>query len=881
MCHHAAGVSLFALAFSLGAVSDVRLGAPFLVRDISTAPPALTGPAPTSLTVSGNAVYFTAFDPANGNELWRSDGTSAGTQIVRDVLPGTYSSSPGWLTDVDGSLFFVPGVVGNELWKSDGAAEGTVRVKNFPSTDVLSSFVNAGGSLFFALRDYDTSLSELWKSDGTEGGTVRVASLPKGSFAGSLFWAAPRIFFSTSAGDLWSSDGTEAGTIQLRANFSLGVGIENFVAFQNAIYLRGGSAEGFGLWRSDGTVAGTVLVKSFNASASLTGLVSFNGRLYFTADSSGGTGLWKSDGTPSGTVFVNTSSVAEDGTSLVVDGNLFYISSSGEVTIWKSDGTVSGTAMVTTVPGYAGFRVGTAGGLFFFVSGNGQLWRSDGTAAGTIPLHAVAPGDGVSYPPLASLGNSLLFAGVDSASGYGLWKSDGTPAGTVLVRDNQKPASSSPADLVPFADSLYFTATDSANVRGIWKTDGSSGSTVFIKGFPIPVGYTAANFGPIFLTPVNETLFFWNLSAVPGEGGLWKSDGTSQGTVLLRSLGAFAVVMTKVGGTLFLLASDGADGIEIWKSDGTPTGTVMVKDSDPGKGSPFSFFYPKMSASSGGKYFVMGADFGVGRELLVSDGTQAGTHLVKDISPGAGDSFPEDLTDVNGTLFFFADDGLGGHGLELWKSDGTASGTVLVKDINPGAGDSVGFPSQTMMAVGNLAYFDAYDGIHGSELWRSDGTDVGTFLLKDIASGPDDAFAFPLGSLGGILFFSADDGLHGRQLWRTDGTPAGTFLLKAIEPGVDMIDAGGFLVFSASDGVHGQEVWVSDGTPTGTVRLADVSPGASSFGPSSFARSGPFVFFAGDDGQTGRELWALRVGGIDGLVPPRHLPRQIPFRPAR
>ncbi|NIP52547.1 MAG: hypothetical protein GWN61_15505, partial [candidate division Zixibacteria bacterium] len=45
-------------------------------------------------------------------------------------------------------------------------------------------------------------------------------------------------------------------------------------------------------------------------------------------------------------------------------------------------------------------------------------------------------------------------------------------------------------------------------------------------------------------------------------------------------------------------------------------------------------------------------------------------------------SYPSSLINVNGTLFFAASDGI--HGYELWKSDGTAAGTVMVKDINPG-----------------------------------------------------------------------------------------------------------------------------------------------------------------------------------------------------
>lgn len=86
--------------------------------------------------------------------------------------------------------------------------------------------------------------------------------------------------------------------------------------------------------------------------------------------------------------------------------------------------------------------------------------------------------------------------------------------------------------------------------------------------------------------------------------------------------------------------------------------------------------------------------------------------LVKDIDPGGDSSSPASLTDVNGALYFTADDGT--HGTELWSSDGTVAGTVLVSDINPGSGYSD--PSFLTNVNGTL-YFAADDGTHGSELW--------------------------------------------------------------------------------------------------------------------------------------------------------------------
>jgi ELWxxDGT repeat protein len=168
-----------------------------------------------------------------------------------------------------------------------------------------------------------------------------------------------------------------------------------------------------------------------------------------------------------------------------------------------------------------------------------------------------------------------------------------------------------------------------------------------------------------------------------------------------------------------------------------------------------------------------------GRALWESDGTTAGTVLVKDIDPNDGYySAPSSLTGVGSTLFFTADDGT--HGRELWTSDGTMAGTVLVKDIRPGAYDS--YPSSLAGVRGRL-YFTARDGIHGPELWKSDGTEAGTVLVKDIHPGSRHVGPSSLLGVGGTLFFTADDGARGSELWKSDGTEASTVLVKDINAG--------------------------------------------------------------------------------------------------
>jgi ELWxxDGT repeat protein len=324
--------------------------------------------------------------------------------------------------------------------------------------------------------------------------------------------------------------------------------------------------------------------------------------------------------------------------------------------------------------------------------------------------------------------------------------------------------------------------------------------------------------------------------------------------------------------TLFFTATpdDVGTGGEVFRSDGTEAGTYLVKDVAAGRnGSNANYYTPFNGAvyfSAEGPPFVSEEPgHGTNVELWRTDGTPEGTRLVRDINPGMGQSFPYNLFTAGNALYFTAVDDV--HGRELWKTDGTEAGTVLVKDLNPGPGSTpVNTPG---VDLNGLAVFvtGGY-GAGSSVLWRSDGTDAGTYVLKELAASWDENP--PLKVAGGYAYFTSDDPVLGRELWRTDGTAAGTRLVKDINPGPagsnpkEMIAANGKLYFAADDGAHGREVWASDGTAAGTTLLTDVQPADGNFDVGSITAVGGRLAFATWTRDFRRDVRVWRTDGTPG-----------------
>jgi ELWxxDGT repeat protein/cysteine-rich repeat protein len=407
-------------------------GEPYLVKDIYPGP---GDGEPYYLAGVGRRLFFQAFRPDTGIELWTSDGTGSGTTLVRDLNPGPADSHPHDFTDVNGTAFFLADspTEGSGLWKSDGTAAGTALVHGaVDSSYVTPSFSNLTPyhGLLYYVSDALGSTG-IWKTDGTIAGTELVlapGNVETMAVVGDvLYFIGGNPLPARPA--LWRSDGTPGGSMILRTlPIKGGTGLGQLTAAGNLLFFRAGE----GLWRSDGTVDGTFSVLGGRPKA----ITAVGSRVFFSAEGGEGRELWVSDGTL-------------DGTTLVADINL-----------GPADG-MPGPDRLTNVDGK----------LFFWATDGAtgfELWTSDGTAPGTHLVRDVDPTDVTVPSYFQAVGNLLYFTAHTPSFGYELWRSDGTFDGTYIVKNINLVRSSYPESPANVAGTLFFYADDGRVGEELW-----------------------------------------------------------------------------------------------------------------------------------------------------------------------------------------------------------------------------------------------------------------------------------------------------------------------------------------------------------------------------------------------------------------------------
>ncbi|HYO69445.1 MAG TPA: ELWxxDGT repeat protein, partial [Archangium sp.] len=621
----------------------------------------------------------------------------------------------------------------------------------------------------------------------------------------------------------------------------------------------------------EGTVRLKAIRQSESNNPYPTKLVSVGGAVYFSAwDAVYGQELWKSDGTPEGTgpvADLAPGRKSSEPSSLTAAGKTLFFSAVDELTgreLWRTDGTAEGTVRIKDLhPGtgwglsYNTRLIAAPDGSVFFMAEDGthgfQLWKTGGTEADMVLVTDNLP-NRIDEIGLLSWTHERLYLFTRMGD---LWTSDGTPEGTrpLTSLDRKKPGSA-PRWPVNMNGTLFFSANDGIHGEELWRSDGTREGTVLVAD--LAPGNESSS--PSSLTPLNGRLLF--LTSERGSDGssfsLWSMDGMGERPVHLTSISTVydsPTLLVRMGDAVFFTRQSRRNysDHELWKTDGTKEGTVLVKSVT---GPPLGW-KPKHLTAVGNRLFFV-AEAGIVQEVLwTSDGTGPGTSLVTNLGSGSLTSFKH-LVAVGEQLYFWAVTGTRGY--ELWKSDGTAANTLPLKYVT---GD---ISAAQTAAVGNtLFFFVTPSSDRGPELWKTDGD--ASVLLKSFHDTPTVPAPTFLTVMKEALYFWAHDGVHGYELWKSDGTAEGTRMLADIAPGAagavglpePLVLAGpeGPLLFAASDGVSGLEPWQTDGTTEGTVRVADLAPGVESSSPTSMAASGRYVFFQADDFTHGTELWAL------------------------
>tara|TARA_S200000501_G_C20856782_1_gene758043 strand:+ start:1036 stop:3198 length:2163 start_codon:yes stop_codon:yes gene_type:complete len=480
-----------------------------LVKDINTVTTHTS--SEKAMVTMGGVLYFIADDGVHGDELWRSDGTMGGTNMVIDLNPTRQ-------VIIEGSI-----------------------VNENPGTN-FGEIVAGDEKIFFSAAVGNDEIRELYVSDGSNSGTLKISE---------TFDCEPQIFSNYPE---FSYSGVNS--ISVMPASEVGFDTAYFSAFkcsyQNIV------CSGEEPHISDGTESGTYqLADLFSGFTDLT----TPGGGSVTADL---VGSQPSEFTRSG------NNIYFSAKNTYFGRELFVIDTSsvlGGVQLVKDINSGSADSSPSLFE--------SMGGELFFTADDGisgmELWKSDGTWTGTVIVSNIAANGSSSWPgQKISVGDTLFFTANDGISGYELWKSNGTYSGTSLVKDIVAGSSDGGvSNMVEFDDELYFIAysmppgTFGTQGTEVWRSNGSDSGTVRISGSLLTDTSTASN-----LTRVGDRLYYVDeeygngagieLFSFTHEGGITLAVDTWPGSQSSDSRNLIAL-----GEKVFFIGNDGLSGDEL------------------------------------------------------------------------------------------------------------------------------------------------------------------------------------------------------------------------------------------------------------------------------------------------------------------------------
>jgi ELWxxDGT repeat protein len=881
---------LAALSFGL-AVTAYSQAEPQLVRDINRGSVESFAAIQWIMPVE-RGVVFEMSRIAHGTELWTSDGTPAGTRLLRDIVPGTQGSNPQQPKQVGNKVAFVVTMPDNseQLWITDGTEAGTTMVLDALGVENANRIVPQAGAdhgLFFNVEfepPGGSSRRELWFSDGTPAGTHSLGTLSVYPYGGGYDFNVSGSFcyFIAYENEVWRSDGSVAGTVKLLdGEEATGHEIVDIALADTRLYLRVSTGdERVELWTS--SLTGTDPLRVGPAVAA----------------------PW---------TYIEEIVTSGDAATLIIRDHEYTLK------LAHSDGTAEGTRILPLVHrgDAAAAPVGEMvawNGIVYFAANSArlgyELWRSDGTAEGTYLLKDIRRGIGSSYPWQFLVSDGYLYFQTQGADGRReQWRTAGTAKSTRLVarlRDIYPYGGNGPL-IASSGGEFYYDDNRNSTENALWKVRPAGRG---VQRLSIPErslsGSAFPNGGKGQYRQLGADLL--SFVHLPGRVGpeLWRIDEAGRmksiwAPTLKTGHGTPEFVGSLPGKALFILPGLNDIGAQLWVTDGTVRGTRRVN-----KQEPYEHFLVFAQAGPA-LYYTSYNLLGSANKIWKTDGTPAGTVPIDlPVMPMSGE-----LVVMDGLAYFMARDAEGLY--SLWRTDGTAGGTVEIYEWAPSqsmgnprlavVGDelvlAIGDPSNNRFwrsdgtAAGTYSYANPYlrfensnlgrsidlgglqlfqgHSIGGSGLrwYRSNGTAQGTYAMLPNAEGQvtygyglaDQPGAYAI--LGTTLFYAGNGTETGSELWATDGSAAGTRLVKDIRPGTRPSTPNGFLAvgdsiyFTAETGEHGRELWKSDGTEAGTVLVADLEPGPLGSEPDGLYVMDGKLYFTANRPSIGRELYRI------------------------
>lgn len=809
--------------------------------------------APLVATAAGGFYYRVTFTDGGAEDewLWFTDGTPQGTRAVSPREGGVvryFGSSSHFAPAAAGNTVFFT-AADRTVWRCDGTGESTRKIV---ATDAPGAgawpfrLAATGNRVYMEMGHYGFQSLHYQVWSCTPEGTDLQRLLP----GGDNTWSSIASLVAAGQGDaLYFSAGNSLGMRQFLCT-------DGTAATTREIPLL----------HTDGT---TWAPEEYSYTPALQPLP-WRGTLYFPAGGlQGGYGLWATDGTPAGTRMVLQTSAPGQSINwpyqLVGAGEHVYfllLSGTGPE-LWSTDGTAAGTRRVNRsqddrpMENYENRgAVGCRGELCFIAGGPGQassLWRTAADGRKTLRLSKPEKTGGSAYlpdhfgemaPPYEELGGKLLsfvkpgrepqdtvLVPISAARQRATWP-------LTLARGKAKPLWTAPSypagmNFYSFDDpqfrgklgdlAIFTVARADAGYEQVWVTDGGRRGTRLLREYREAVNDNIAGLHLSGFVTSGGLHYYAASSLDPASDGLWRTDGTPEGTVKVALPQGVTArwsdgqeKMADLKGELYFAADSAAGGVGLWKVDRTNGAALLLKDgwtleydtlvNLTAVGDRLAFGVYRPSADTGG-------------ELWTTDGTPAGTRRVQpdpagkaliDIGPGF---------DLGGVHIFAGNGWTGDSWLQWWRSDGTTPGT------RPVAPDLVGylpFSSETAAGLGAVAggklFYVGAEWIGGDErreLWVTDGTSQGTRKLEIYPGLPSSNPREFLAS-GNLVYFTADHPDYGAELWRSDGTEAGTVLAADIEPGPlgsepqDLKVIGNKLYFHARRSAIGRELFSID-----------------------------------------------------------------------